>query len=119
MIKLGTNLPEHLIGADQAALAEFLTALEELGYDYVTVGDHVLGADLSARPDWRPFMGKEPLYDRHMVWHEPLVLFGYLAALTRTLELCTGILIRPQRQAALLAKQAADVDVLTGVVFAS
>ena len=49
-----------------------------------------------------------------MAWHEPLVLFGYLAALTRTLELCTGILISPQRQAALLAKQAAEVDVLTG-----
>ena len=76
MIKLGTNLPEHLIGTDPVALAEFLTALEELGYDYVTVGDHVLGADLSARPDWRPFMGKEAIYERHMVWHEPLVLFG-------------------------------------------
>lgn len=49
-----------------------------------------------------------------MVWHEPLVLFGYLAALTRTLELCTGILISPQRQAALLAKQAAEVDALLG-----
>ena len=114
MIALGTNLPEHLIGRDQAALAEFLQALEELGYRYVTVGDHVLGADLASRPDWRPFMGKAPLYDRHMVWHEPLVLFGYLAALTRSLELCTGILICPQRQAALLAKQAAEADVLTG-----
>ena len=114
MVKLGTNLPEHLIGTDQGALAEFLAALEELGYSYVTVGDHVLGADLSVRPDWRPYLGKAPLYDRNMVWHEPLVLFGYLAALTRTLELCTGILISPQRQAALLAKQAAEADVLTG-----
>jgi probable F420-dependent oxidoreductase len=114
MVKLGTNLPEHLIGTDQGALAEFLGALEEMGYAYVTVGDHVLGADLAARPDWRPFFGKAPLYDRHMVWHEPLVLFGYLAALTRTLELCTGILISPQRQSALLAKQAAEADVLTG-----
>jgi len=114
MVKLGTNLPEHLIGTDQGALAEFLGALEEMGYAYVTVGDHVLGADLSARPDWRPYLGKAPLYDRHMVWHEPLVLFGYLAALTRTLELCTGILISPQRQSALLAKQAAEADVLTG-----
>ncbi len=114
MVKLGTNLPEHLIGTDQGALAEFLGALEEMGYAYVTVGDHVLGADLSARPDWRPYLGKAPLYDRHMVWHEPLVLFGYLAALTRSLELCTGILISPQRQSALLAKQAAEADVLTG-----
>jgi probable F420-dependent oxidoreductase len=114
VIKLGTNLPEHLIGTDQAALAEFLRGLEQLGYAYVTVGDHVLGAELSVRPDWKPYLGKAPLYDRHMVWHEPLVLFGYLAALTRSLELCTGILISPQRQAALLAKQAAEVDVLTG-----
>ena len=114
MVKLGTNLPEHLIGTDQGALSEFLQGVEGLGYHYVTVGDHVLGADLSVRPDWRPFAGKPTLYDHHMVWHEPLVLFGYLAALTRTLELCTGILISPQRQAALLAKQAAEADVLTG-----
>ncbi len=114
MIKLGTNLPEHLIGKDQGALAEFLSAIEDLGYAYVTVGDHVLGADTSVRPDWKPFFGKPPLYDRHMVWHEPLVLFGYLAALTRTLELCTGILISPQRQTVLLAKQATEADVLTG-----
>jgi probable F420-dependent oxidoreductase len=114
MVKLGTNLPEHLIGVDQGALAEFLTELEAMGYGYVTVGDHVLGADLAARPDWKPFFGKAPLYDKHMKWHEPLVLFGYLAALSRSLELCTGILISPQRQTALLAKQAAEADVLTG-----
>jgi len=114
MWKLGTNLPEHLIGKDPGALAEFLGALEELGYGYVTVGDHVLGADLSVRPEWRPFQGKPPLYDHRMPWHEPLVLYGYLAAQTRTLELSTGILVSPQRQAALLAKQAAEVDVLTG-----
>jgi probable F420-dependent oxidoreductase len=113
-VKLGTNLPEHLIGTDPGALAEFLAALEEQGYGYVTVGDHVLGADLSVRPEWRPFLGKAPLYDHRMPWHEPLVLFGYLSAITRTLELCTGILVSPQRQAALLAKQAAEVDVLSG-----
>jgi probable F420-dependent oxidoreductase len=114
MVKLGTNLPEHLIGTDRGALAEFLSGLEELGYGYVTIGDHVLGADLSVRPDWRPYLGKAPLYDQHMPWHEPLVLFGYLSALTQTLEMSTGILIAPQRQAALLAKQAAEVDVLSG-----
>lgn len=114
MVKLGTNLPEHLIGKDQGALAEFLSGLEDLGYAYITVGDHVLGADTSSRPDWKPFAGKAPLYDHRMVWHEPLVLFGYLAALTRTLELGTGILISPQRQTVLLAKQAAEADVLTG-----
>ena len=114
MVKLGTNLPEHLIGNDQGALAEFLAGVEELGYGYVTAGDHVLGADHSVRPGWRPYLGKYPTYNHHVRWHEPMVLFGYLAALTRTLELSTGILISPQRQSALLAKQAAEVDVLTG-----
>jgi probable F420-dependent oxidoreductase len=113
MVKLGTNLPEHLIGTDHGALAEFLTGIEELGYGYITIGDHVLGADLSVRPDWKPYLGKAPLYDQHMPWHDPLVLFGFLTALTTTLEMSTGILIAPQRQAALLAKQAAEVDILT------
>jgi probable F420-dependent oxidoreductase len=113
-VKLGTNLPEHLIGTDHGALAAFLQALEDMGFGYVTIGDHVLGADLSVRPDWRPYLGKAPLYDQHMPWHEPLVLFGFLAGMTRSLELSTGILIAPQRQAALLAKQAAEVDVLSG-----
>ena len=108
MVKLGTNLPEHLIGTDHGALAEFLSGIEELGYGYITIGDHVLGADLSVRPDWKPYLGKAPLYDQHMPWHDPLVLFGFIAALTTTLEMSTGILIAPQRQAALLAKQAAD-----------
>jgi probable F420-dependent oxidoreductase len=114
MVMLGTNLPEHLIGTDHGALAAFLAALEEMGFGYVTVGDHVLGADLSVRPDWRPYLGKAPLYDEHMPWHEPFVLYGFLAGMTTTLELSTGILIAPQRQTALLAKQAAEVDFLTG-----
>jgi probable F420-dependent oxidoreductase len=114
VVKLGTNLPEHLIGTDPGALTEFLRAIEELGYAYVTVGDHVVGADLSVRPEWKPYFGKETLYDQRMPWHEPLVLFGYLSALTTTLELSTGILISPQRQTVLLAKQAAEVDVLSG-----
>ena len=114
MVKLGTNLPEHLIGTDHGALVEFLQGMEELGYGYITIGDHVLGADLSVRPEWMPYQGKPPLYDQHMAWHEPLVLFGYLSAITSTLELSTGILVAPQRQAALLAKQAAEVDILSG-----
>lgn len=114
MVKLGTSMPEHLIGTDHGALAAFLTAVEELGYGYVTIGDHVLGADLANRPEWRPYLGQAPLYDHRTPWHDPFVLYGYLAAITSTLELCTGILISPQRQAALLAKQAAEVDILSG-----
>jgi len=114
VVKLGTNLPEHLIGTDHGALRAFLTGIEELGYGYITVGDHVLGADLSVRPDWKPYLGQAPLYDQYMPWHDPMVLFGFLSAMTTSLELCTGILISPQRQTALLAKQAAEVDLLSG-----
>ena len=103
-VKLGTNLPEHLIGKDRGALVEFLAAIVDLGYSYVTVGDHVLGADLSVRPEWRPYQGKPPIYDHRTPWHEPMVLFGYLCALNETIEFATGILVSPQRQTALLAK---------------
>ena len=113
-MKLGTNLPEHLIGTDHGALTEFLVALEEMRYHYITIGDHVIGADLSVRPDWRPYFGERPLYDQHMPWHEPMVLFGFLTGITHTIEFSTGILISPQRQTALLAKQAAEVDILSG-----
>ncbi len=113
MVELGTNLPENLVGSDHGAIVEYLRGVENLGYSYITLGDHVLGADTEARPDWRPYFGKPPLYTRHHKWNEPLVMFGYLAGLTRTLELCTGILISAQRQTALLAKQAATVDTLT------
>ena len=114
MVRLGTHLPEHLIGTDPGAFAEFLQAVEDLGYSYVTLGDHILGADVSVRPEWKPYQGKPPLFDHRSPWHEPLVLFGYMAALTKKLELCTGILVSPQRQSALLAKQAAEADILSG-----
>lgn len=114
MVKLGTNLPEHLILGDPAALIDFLQALEDMGYGYVTIGDHVLGAEVAGRPDWKPYFGHPPLYDHRMPWHEPMVLFGWMAAHTKTLELCTGIMVGPQRQTALLAKQAAQVDLLSG-----
>jgi probable F420-dependent oxidoreductase len=114
MTKLGTSMPEHLIGTDPGAFTEFLKGVEQLGYHYVTIGDHILGADLSVRPEWRPYMDQPPLYDVDTPWHEPMVLFGYMAAITRSLEFSTGILVAPQRQATVLAKQAAQVEILTG-----
>ena len=113
MIKLGTNLPKHLVGSDHGAMRAFVTALEEMGYSYLCFGDHVLGADLSARPDWRPQRGKPPSQTLNDLQPEIFVLFGLLAGLTHTLELSSAILISPQRQTALLAKQAAEIDVLT------
>jgi len=114
MIKLGTSMPEHLIGTDPGAFKEFLQGVENLGYDYVTIGDHILGADLTNRPDWKPYLGHPPLYDVHTPWHEPMVLFGYMSAITSKVEFSTGILVGPQRQSAVLAKQAAEVSILSG-----
>jgi probable F420-dependent oxidoreductase len=113
-VKLGTSMPEHLIGTDSGAFKEFLQGVEDIGYGYVTIGDHILGADVTVRPEWRPYLGQPPLYDVHTPWHEPMVLFGYIAALTKSVEFSTGILVSPQRQAPLLAKQAAEVDLLSG-----
>lgn len=114
MVELGTHLPKHLIGTDHGALRAYLDALEDSDYSYLTLGDHVLGADLRARPDWRPYFGKPPSQSLRDVQHEVFVTFGLLAGMTRTLELTSSILIGPQRQTALLAKQAAEVDILSG-----
>ena len=107
-MQLGAIFPQTEIGNDPGAIRDFAQAAEALGYQHILVFDHVLGADASQRPEWnRPY--------RHTdAFHEPFVLFGYLAALTEKIQLTTGILILPQRQTALVAKQAAAVDILTG-----
>ena len=86
----------------------FAQAAEELGYDHLLAYDHVLGADTTNRPDW-----PGPYRAEHQ-FHEIFVLFGYLAAVAPGLELVTGVLVLPQRQTALVAKQAAEIDLLTG-----
>lgn len=111
-MKLGAGWPQQLLGKDKKGLAAYFQALEEMGYDFIGAGDHVLGADRSQFPDWKPYFGKPPLWVHTDPFHEPLVLFGYLGALTEKLELSTLFLL-PQRQAALAAKQAAQADFLT------
>jgi probable F420-dependent oxidoreductase len=106
-MRLGAVLPQLEIGSDPAVIATWARAVEGMGYRHVLAYDHVLGADPAARPGWRG-------YTHHDSFHEVFVLFGYLAAITETLELMTGVLILPQRQTALVAKQAAEVDVLSG-----
>ena len=101
--------PTTEIGSDPIAVRDFAQAAEELGYTRLTAYDHVLGADHSDRTP--PLTGP---YTQHDPFHEPMVLFGYLAGLTSTIELATGVLILPQRQAVLVAKQAAEVDLLSG-----
>ena len=106
-MKLGVVFPQTEIGNDPSAIRDYAQAAEELGYHHLLAYDHVLGA----HPDRFDF---RPPYTHQTPFHEPLVLFGYLAAVTSKLELATGILVLPQRQTALVAKQAAEVDVLSG-----
>ena len=107
-MQLGAIFPQTEIGADPAAVKDFAQAAEALGYEHLLVFDHVLGADASKRAEWnRPYSSRD-------LFHEPFVMFGYLAAVTERIEMCTGIIILPQRQTALVAKQTAEVDVLTG-----
>src|ERR1700733_13919602 len=106
-MELGVVLPQTDLGGEADALRTWAATAEALGYRHVMVYDHVVGADRLARPGWTG------AFDRHSTFHEPLVVFGYLAGVT-TLSLLTGILILPQRQTVLVAKQAAEVDLLSG-----
>ena len=107
-MKLGVVFPQTEIGDDPKTIAEFATTAESLGYDHIIAYDHVLGASTTNRPDWQG-----PYTDKSM-FHEPFVLYGYLAGLTERLELVTAVIILPQRQTVLVAKQAASLDVLSG-----
>jgi probable F420-dependent oxidoreductase len=108
-MKLGAVLPTTEIGADPIAIRDWAQAAESLGYSHIVTYDHVLGAVHEDREPrlWGP-------YTEHDGFHEPFVLFGFLAAVTTTVELETAVIILPQRQTALVAKQAAEVDVLSG-----
>jgi probable F420-dependent oxidoreductase len=107
MMKLGVVFPQTEIGPDAATVRAYTQAVEEVGYDHLLIYDHVLGASTRNRPDWRG------AYSSDNQFHEVFVLFGYLAALTSRLELVTGVLVMPQRQTALVAKQAAEIDRLS------
>jgi probable F420-dependent oxidoreductase len=107
-MRIGVVFPQNEISADPAVVRDYAQAAEDLGYAHLLAYDHVVGADLTNRPGWTG------PYSLSSLFHEPLVLYGYLAAVTRRLELVTGILILPQRQTVLVAKQAAEVDVLSG-----
>ena len=107
-MRLGAVFPTCEIGDDPAAIRDFAQAAEGLGYSHLVVYDHVLGAEHASR---------EPRltgpYTERDAFHEPFVLYGFLAAVTTRLELATGVIILPQRQTALVAKQAAEVAVLS------
>jgi probable F420-dependent oxidoreductase len=106
-MQIGVVFPQTEIGGDVGAVRAYAQRVEELGFRHVLAYDHVLGADPAVHAGW------DGPYDVTTTFHEPLVLYGYLAAIT-SLELVTGIIILPQRQTALVAKQAAEVDLLSG-----
>jgi probable F420-dependent oxidoreductase len=104
---IGAVFPQTEIGTDAGSIREYAQAVEAMGYAYIVAYDHVLGANPASRPDW-----KGP-YTTDSTFHEPFVLFSYLAGITRAIGFATGIIILPQRQTALVAKQAACLDVLS------
>lgn len=99
--------PQTELGGDPAVVRTYAQGVEELGFTHILAYDHVLGADPEIHQGW---WGP---YDIDSTFHEPFVMYGYLAAIT-SLELVTGVIILPQRQTVLVAKQAAEVDLLTG-----
>jgi len=107
-MRYGVVFPQIEFGNDVQAIRDYAQTAEGLGYDYLLVYDHVLGA----HPDRTPKLTGPYTYEHP--FHEPMVFFGFLAAATTRLGLVTGILILPQRQTALVAKQTAEVDVLSG-----
>jgi probable F420-dependent oxidoreductase len=106
-VQLGVVFPQLEIGADRIVIRDYVQAIEGLGYEHLVAAEHVLGADKTNRSGWTG-------YDIHDMFHEPFVLFGYVAACTTRIGLATCVLVLPQRQTALVAKQAAEVDVLSG-----
>jgi probable F420-dependent oxidoreductase len=107
-VKIGVVFPQTEIGQDPTVIRDYAQAVEAMGYTHMLAFDSVVGAN----PD-RPGGWTSPYTYRH-AFHEPFVLFGFCAGVTRRIELVTGIVILPQRQTALVAKQAAEVDVLSG-----
>jgi probable F420-dependent oxidoreductase len=110
-MKIGAIIPQLDLGADPGAIREYGQSVDEMGYDHLLAFDHVVGADPAVHAGWSGF------YDVRSTFHEPFVLFGFLAAIYPSLEFATGILILPQRQTVLVAKQAAEIDILSGGQF--
>ena len=106
-MRIGVVFPQTELGGDPASVRTYAQRVEELGFAHILAYDHVVGADPAVHKGW------QGPYDIDTTFHEPFVMFGYLAAVT-SLELVTGVIILPQRQSVLVAKQAAEVDLLTG-----
>jgi probable F420-dependent oxidoreductase len=107
-MKIGIVFPQTEFGNDPAAIHDYAQIAEALGYNHILAYDHVLGANPGRKPRLKgPYTYEDP-------FHEPFVLFSFMASMTESIEFATGILILPQRQTALVAKQATTLDVLSG-----
>lgn len=106
-MQLGALMPLGDIGGDAATVREYAETMESMGYDFIEAPDHVLGVNAASRPGW-------DRNDNEDLFHDPFVLFGFLAGCTSKIGFSTGVLILPQRQTVLVAKQAASLDVLCG-----
>lgn len=104
---VGVVFPQTEIGTDPETVREYARRAESLGFDHLLAYDHVVGVDPD-RPGW------DGAYDYEDQFHEPLTLYSHLSAVTEDLEFVTGVLVAPQRQTALIAKQAAQVDRYSG-----
>jgi probable F420-dependent oxidoreductase len=107
-MRVGVVFPQTEIGSDPTVIQDYAQAAEQAGFRHILTYDHVIGTNPASRPGWKP------PYSHLDSFHEPFVLFGYLAGITKEIELVTGIIILPQRQTVLVAKQAATLDVLSG-----
>lgn len=107
-MKIGVVFPQTEFGHDPGAIREYAQAAEQIGYSHILAYDHVLGANPDRPEGWQgPYTHRDP-------FQELFVLFSFMAGVTESIEFATGILILPQRQTALVAKQAATLDILSG-----
>jgi probable F420-dependent oxidoreductase len=107
-VQIGVTFPQLEIGPDSGGIRAYAQAAEELGYTHLLAYDHVLGAEPSGWPGW------SGVYNYQSMFHELFAVFGYIAGVAPRLGLVTGVIILPQRQTALVAKQATEIDLLTG-----
>jgi probable F420-dependent oxidoreductase len=105
-MRLNAFFPTRDIGSDPVKIRDWAQAAEDLGYDHIEVPDHVFGA--TARDGWTP------TYNEKDAFHETFTTMAFLAAVTKTIKLTSGVLILPQRQTGVVAKQAAEIDILSG-----
>ncbi|MCA9992711.1 MAG: LLM class F420-dependent oxidoreductase, partial [Anaerolineales bacterium] len=107
-MNIGVVFPQTEFGNDPVAVRDYAQMAEGLGFSHILAYDHILGANPARPGGWQgPYTYENP-------FHEPLIMFSYMAAVTRTIGFVTGILILPQRETAVVAKQAATLDLLSG-----